>query len=64
MELNEKYGIGANGEVVNVSFGLYAAEELVSASGTTIPADGLIEILMVDENGKAVVSSDLPLGKY
>ena len=27
----------ANGEVVNVSFGLYAAEELVSASGTTIP---------------------------
>ena len=37
MELNEKYGIGANGEVVNVSFGLYAAEELVSASGTTIP---------------------------
>lgn len=64
MEQNEKYGIGANGEVVNVSFGLYAAEELISASGTTIPADGLIEILMVDENGKAVVSSDLPLGKY
>ena len=64
MEQNEKYGIGANGEVVNVSFGLYAAEELVSASGTTIPADGLIEILMVDENGKAVVSSELPLGKY
>ncbi len=64
LEQDEKYGIGNNSEIVNVSFGLYAAEELVSASGTSIPADGLIEILMVDENGNAVVSSDLPLGKF
>lgn len=64
LEQNEKYGIGMNGELANVSFGLYAAEELVSASGTAIPADGLIEILAVDENGKAAVSSDLPLGSY
>lgn len=47
LEQNEKYGIGMNDELKNVSFGLYAAEELVSASGTTIPAGGLIEILVL-----------------
>ena len=35
------------GEIKNISFGLYAAEDIVSASGTVIPADGLIEIVSV-----------------
>ncbi len=40
----------------NISFGLYAAEDIVSASGTVIfPADGLIEIVSVNENGTAVM---------
>ena len=52
MEQNGAFNIGANGEVQNVSFGLFAAEELVSASDTSIPADGLMEIISPDENGK------------
>lgn len=48
----------------NISFGLFAAEELVSASGTSIPADGLIEIISLSENGKAVIKTDLPFGSY
>lgn len=43
---------------------MFAAEELISASGTAIPADGLIEIITLDENGKAAVKTDLPIGSY
>ena len=64
LEVNELFGIGNNGEIQNISFGLFAAEELVSVSGTSIPADGLIEILTLDENGRAVVQIDLPIGSY
>ncbi len=46
------------------ALGLFADEELVSASGTSIPKDGLIEIITLDENGKATVKTDLPLGSY
>ena len=31
METNELFGIGNNGEIKNISFGLFADEELVSA---------------------------------
>ena len=64
LEINELFGIGNNGEIQNISFGLFAAEEIVSASGTAIPADGLIEIITLDENGKAVIKTDLPMGSY
>lgn len=64
LEVNELFGIGNNGEIQNISFGLFAAEEIVSASGTAIPADGLIEIITLDENGKAVIKTDLPMGSY
>ena len=64
IEKDETFGIGDNGEIKNISFGLYAAEDIVSASGTVIPADGLIEIVSVNENGTAVMKSDLPFGKY
>ena len=30
LETNELFGIGTNGELKNISFGLYAAEEIVS----------------------------------
>ncbi|MBQ7828090.1 MAG: LPXTG cell wall anchor domain-containing protein, partial [Clostridia bacterium] len=64
LETNDLFDIGSNGEIANVVFGLYAAEELVSASGTAIPADGLIEVINFDENGLATIKTDLPLGSY
>ena len=64
LETNDLFEIGNNGEIANVVFGLYAAEELVSTSGTSIPADGLIEVITFDENGLATVKTDLPLGSY
>ena len=64
LETNDLFEIGNNGEIKNVVFGLYAAEELVSTSGTSIPADGLIEVITFDENGLATVKTDLPLGNY
>ena len=64
LETNNLFGIGQNGELKNISFGLFAAEELVSASGTSIPADGLIEIVTLDESGSGTVKTDLPMGGY
>ena len=64
LEANELFGIGTNGELKNISFGLYAAEEIVSTSGTSIPADGLIEIITLNEDGTAMAKTDLPLGSY
>lgn len=64
LEVNEIFSIGNNGEIKNISFGLYAAEDITSVSGTVIPADGLIEIVTLDENGKAVLKTDLPFGNY
>lgn len=64
IEINELFGIGNNDEILNISFGLFAAEEIVSVSGTVIPADALIEIISLDENGNAVIKTDLPIGSY
>ena len=64
LETNDLFGIGNNGEIKKVVFGLYAAEELVSARGTSIPADGLIEVITFDENGLATIKTDLPIGSY
>lgn len=64
LEQDEQYGIGMGGEIFDVTFGLYAAEELTAADGSVIPADGLIEIISLDENGRGTCQSDLPLGSY
>ena len=64
LETDEAYGIGKNGEIFDVTFGLYAAEDMTAADGEVIPADGLIEIVSLDENGKGTVKSDLPIGSY
>ena len=64
LEQNETFGIGKNDEIKNISFGLYAKEDVVSSSGTVIPADGLIEIITLDENGTATANTDLPFGSY
>lgn len=64
LEQDERFGIGKNGELSAVTFGLFAAEELTAADGSIIPADGLLEIVSVDENGHAVCNTDLPFGSY
>ena len=64
LEQNEKFSIGNNDEILNVSFGLYADEDLKASNGTVIPKDGLLEIITCDEKGKALFTTDLPIGSY
>ncbi len=76
LAIDEAYGIGKNGEIFDVTFGLYAAEELTAADGKTIPADGLIEVISLDESGHSrqgdylipdltlPTEPELPLGRY
>ena len=64
LEQNKDFGIGMGGEITSVTFGLYAAEDLTAADGSVIPADGLMDIISVDLEGKATCTADLPLGSY
>ena len=64
LAVDKAYGIGTNGEIFDVTFGLYAAEELTAADGTVIPADGLLEVISLDESGHGKAISDLPMGSY
>ena len=64
LETDESYGVGRNGEIRDVSFGLYTAEGLTAADGTEIPADSLLEVLSLDGNGHGKSVIDLPLGSY
>lgn len=63
-EQDEKFSIGNNDEILNVSFGLYADEDLKAANGTVIPKNGLLEIITCDEKGKAQFTTDIPIGSY
>ena len=62
LEQNELFGIGGNGEILSIQFGLFAAEDLAAADGLVIPKDGLLEIVNCAENGKAVFKTDIPVG--
>ena len=62
LEQDETFSIGRNEEWKNITFGLFAAEELTAADGTSIPADGLMETIGIDENGNAVFKTDVPCG--
>ena len=64
LEVDKNYGIGNNGEIFDVTFGLYAEKDIVAADGTVISADGLIEIISFDENGYGKATTDLPFGSY
>lgn len=64
LEQDEKFNIGSNDEILNISFGLYADEDLKASNGTVIPENGLIEIVTCDEKGKATFTTDLPIGSY
>lgn len=62
LEQNETFGIGNNGEILSVQFGLFADEDLKAADGSVIPKDSLLEIVSCDENGKAAFNTDIPVG--
>ena len=62
MEQNGVFGVGSNGEITSVNFGLFAAEEIVAADGSSIPAGWVLEVVECDENGYAAFSTDLPVG--
>ena len=62
LEQDETFSIGMNEEWKNITFGLFAAEELIAADGTSIPADGLMETIGIDENGNAIFKTDVPCG--
>lgn len=64
LKQDEKFNIGNNNEIFNVSFGLYADEDLKASNGTVIPKDGLLEIITCNEKGKATFTTDLPIGSY
>lgn len=64
LEQDELFGIGMNGEVTSVTFGLFAAEDITAADGSIIPADGLMEIISVSEDGLGVCKTDLPFGNF
>ncbi len=64
LAVDKAYGIGEKGELWEVTFGLYAAAPVNAADGTEIPAEGLVEIISLDEAGCGKVSTDLPFGAY
>lgn len=59
---DETFGIGNNGEILSVQFGLYAAEEMTAADGSVIPTDGLLETAGCNKNGKITFKTDIPVG--
>ena len=64
MEQDKNFGIGMNSEYKNVRFGLFAAEEITAADGSSIPEDGLIAEVSLDENMKAVIAEKVSFAKY
>lgn len=59
---DETFGIGNNGEILSVQFGLYAAENLFAADGSVISKDGLLEVANCNENGNIAFKTDIPVG--
>ena len=62
LEKDADFGIGDNGEIMSVRFGLFAAVELEAFDGSVIPADGLIEEVTPNEDGEVIFTADMPFG--
>lgn len=62
MEQDKTFGIGTNGEIQSVQFGLYAAEDIAAADGSVIPKDGLITTAGCAKDGSVTFNCDLPIG--
>ena len=64
MEDNEKFNIYGEDCYTSVRFGLFADEEIIAADGTSIPENGLIAEVKLDEDMKSVIAEKVPFGRY
>lgn len=62
MANDKTFGIGNNGEITSVRFGIYADEDIKANNGDVIPKDALITFANCDKNGSIVFDCDLPVG--
>lgn len=62
MANDKTFGIGNNGEITSVRFGIYAEEDIKASNGDVIPKDALITFVNCDKNGSIVFDCDLPIG--
>ena len=62
MANDKTFGIGNNGEITSVRFGIYAGEDNKASNGDVIPKDALITFANCDKNGSIVFDCDLPVG--
>lgn len=62
MANDKTFGIGNNGEITSVRFGIYADEDIKASNGDVIPKDVLITFANCDKNGSIVFDCDLPVG--
>lgn len=62
MAEDKTFGIGNNGEITSVRFGIYANEDIKASNGDIIPKDALITFANCDKNGSIVFDCDLPVG--
>lgn len=60
LEKDQKFGIGFNGEILSIRFGLFSKTELTALDASIIPADGLIEVATPDEDGFICFTADMP----
>lgn len=60
LETDRKFGIGFNGEILNIRFGLFSKTELTALDGSIIPAGGLIEVATPDEDGFICFAAGMP----
>ena len=64
MEHDEQFDIGDNDEYKNVTFGLFAAEDITAADGTIIPENGLVSTVTLGEDMTAHFEEKLPFARY
>lgn len=62
MANDKTFGIGNNGEITSVRFGIYADEDIKASNGDIIPKDALITFANCDKNGNISFDCDLPVG--
>ena len=62
MANDKTFGIGNNGEITSVRFGIYADEDIKASNGDVIPKDALITFANCNKNGSIVFDCDLPVG--
>lgn len=62
MANDKTFGIGNNGEITSVRFGIYVGEDIKANNGDVIPKDALITFANCDKNGSIVFDCDLPIG--